>query len=142
MNPEFNDCLKKKRIQEFSRGKSLTDKELKTAEQDLLTAKESFKNGNFKWSTIQSYYAMFHSARALLYAENYREKSHHCLIVALKSLYVDKQLLQPSLIENLQKAKMLRENADYYDNWSEIMAESLIESAELFLETSKKNNKK
>jgi uncharacterized protein (UPF0332 family) len=104
MNPEFSDCLKRKRIQEFSRGKSLTDKEIKTAEQDLLTAKESFKNGNFKWSTIQSYYAMFHSARALLYAENYREKSHFCLIVALKSLYVDKQLLQPSLIESLPKA--------------------------------------
>jgi len=31
MNPEFKDCLKKQRIKEFSRGKALVNKELKTS---------------------------------------------------------------------------------------------------------------
>ena len=33
MNAEFEDCLKRKRIQEFSRGEALIDKELKTGGQ-------------------------------------------------------------------------------------------------------------
>jgi uncharacterized protein (UPF0332 family) len=138
MNPEFQDCLKRKKIPAFSRGKTLVEKEIKTAGQDLLSAKESFRNKNYKWSTIQSYYAMFHSARALIYVENFREKSHYCLIISLRALYVDKQLLQASLIESLQKAKILRENADYYDDWSKGTAESLLKAAEQFWETSKK----
>ena len=138
MNSEFQDCLKRKKIQEFSRGLALVEKELNTAKNDLNSAKESLKNKNFKWATIQSYYAMFHSARALLYIKNFREKSHYCLIVALKALYVDNKMLQPSLIESLQKAKILRENADYYDDWSENTAKSLIKAGEQFLETSKK----
>ncbi|MCK4233738.1 hypothetical protein KAX75_04865 [candidate division WOR-3 bacterium] len=31
--------------------------------------------------------------RALLYAKNYRERSHYCLIVAMRTLYVEKKLL-------------------------------------------------
>jgi len=54
---------------------------------------------------------MFHSARALLYARDYREKSHYCLIVALRHLYVDKKLLPASIVESLNRAKTLRENA-------------------------------
>lgn len=138
MTSDFNDCLKRKKIQEFSRGKSLTEKEMKTADEDLKSAKLSFKAGNYKWSTIQSYYAMFHASRALLYIKNYREKSHFCLITALRALYVDKNLLSSRLIESLQKAKLLRENADYYDNWSKISAENLLKDAEEFIRISSK----
>jgi uncharacterized protein (UPF0332 family) len=138
MNPEFQDCLKRKKIQEFSRGGALIEKELKTARQDFVCAEESFVAKNFKWATIQSCYAMFHCARALLFAENFREKSHHCLIVAIRALYVDKMLFPTSLIESLQKAKILRENADYYDDWSQEAAGALLKSAEQFLEISRK----
>jgi uncharacterized protein (UPF0332 family) len=137
MSAEFQECLKRKKIREFSRGKELFQKELDTAQKDLDSANTSFDNKNYKWSTIQSYYSMFHSSRALLYSNNYREKSHFCLIVALRTLYVDKNLLPNSLIENLQKAKMLRENADYYDDWSESAAESLLKSAVEFLSKAK-----
>lgn len=138
MSQEFKDCLKRKKIQEFSRGKALVDKELKTADQDLNSAKDSLKANNYKWATVQAYYAMFHSARALLYVENFREKSHFCLITAIRALYVDKKLLPNSLIENLQKAKILRENADYYDDWAESSAKSLLKAAEQLIEISNK----
>jgi len=88
MNPEFEGCLKSQKIKLFSRGKILADKELKVAVSDLGQAKITFKNDNYKWATIQCYYSMFHSARALLYIKNYRERSHHCLIVAIRALYV------------------------------------------------------
>ena len=133
MTPEFQECLRKGKIKEFSRGKSLAEKEIKTAEKDLIDAKDSFEREKYKWATIQFYYSMFHSARALLYAKNYREKSHYCLIISLRALYVDKKLLSSTLVENLQKAKTLRENADYYDDWSKNAAESLLKEAKEFL---------
>jgi uncharacterized protein (UPF0332 family) len=116
----------------------LAPKELDVAKSDFEQAKISFKdNKNYKWSTIQCYYSMFHAARALLYIKKYREKSHHCLIIAIKALYVEKKLLPIHLIEGLQKAKVLRENADYYDEWSEIGAETIMKLAEEFLEKAK-----
>lgn len=138
MNSEFQECLQKGKIQEFSRGKSLAQKELDTAKKDFVDALDSFKRTKYKWATIQFYYSMFHSARALLYAKNYRERSHYCLIIALRSLYVDKKLLSNNLVESLQRAKTLRENADYYDDWSKESAGSLLKLAEEFLSVSEK----
>jgi uncharacterized protein (UPF0332 family) len=138
MNPEFQRCLKSNKIKKFTPGHKLTQKELNVANSDFEQAKISFtKNKNYKWSTIQCYYSMFHAARALLYINNYREKSHYCLIIAIKALYVEKKLLPVHLIEGLQKAKTLRENADYYDEWSDIGAKTIMKLAEEFLEKAK-----
>jgi len=76
---------------------------------------------------------MFHSARALLFAKNYREHSHYCLIVAMRALYVETRLLPGSLIEALGKGKRLREDADYYDRWSEEGASFALKAAGDFL---------
>jgi uncharacterized protein (UPF0332 family) len=81
---------------------------------------------------------MFHSARALLYAKNYREKSHYCLIVAMRALYAEKKLLPVTLIEALQNGKNLREGADYYDRWSKEGAEFSLNSAVEWIFLSKK----
>ncbi len=137
MNPEFEDCLKSKKIWAFSRGQTLSNKELNTAASDLERSKASYEVKDYKWATIQSYYSMFHSARALLYAKNYREKSHFGLIIAIRALYVEKGQLPFTLIEGLQKAKVLRENADYYDEWSKTGAETIINLAEEFFSKSK-----
>jgi len=119
MNPEFEQCLKRNKIREFPRGKALLTKTLGTAQRDLESAEKTFNDKDYKWATIQSYYSMFHSARALLFAKNYREHSHYCLIVAMRALYVEIRLLPGSLVEALGKGKRLREDADYYDRWSE-----------------------
>lgn len=133
MNPEFENCLKRGKIRFFSRGKALVDKEVRTARSDLEEAQESFRRVKYKWSTVQSYYSMFHSARALIYDKNYRERNHYCLIVALRALYVETKQLSFSLVEALQKAKTLREQADYYVEFSKTTAYELLESAKEFL---------
>ena len=133
-NTKYEDCLKKGKIREFSRGKALVSKELDLAFFDYKTAQDSFEKENYKWSTIQTYYSMFHSARALLFSNNLREKSHVCLIEAIRTLYVDKGLLGYWLIEALQKAKRLREEADYYGEFSKENAKDLLDKAKEFLE--------
>jgi uncharacterized protein (UPF0332 family) len=76
---------------------------------------------------------MFHGARALLYAKNLREHSHYCLIAAIKALYVETKQIPVSFIEGLQEAKNLREEADYYNRWSQAGCEKLLKLAEEFL---------
>ena len=135
MGIEHDDCLKRGKIKPFSRGKGLAPKELETAVSDLATAKKTFDDGNFKWACVQVYYAMFHTARALLYAKNLREHSHYCLIEAMRVLYVENKKFPVAFVEALQKAKTLREEADYYNRWSEESCRKLIEAAEMFLAT-------
>jgi len=131
---EYDDCLKRGKIKPFSRGKSLAPKELETAASDLERSEKTYKDGDYKWATIQVYYSMFHSARALLYDKNLREHSHFCLIAAIKSLYVETKQLPVHLLEGLQEAKNLREDADYYNRWSQQGCEKLLELAEELLD--------
>jgi len=133
MNPEFEQCLKRNKIREFPCGTALMIKTLGIAQRDLERAEKTFNDKDYKWATIQSYYSMFHSARALLFAKNYREHSHYCLIVAMRALYVETRMLPGSLIEALGKGKRLREDADYYDRWSEEGASFALKAAEDFL---------
>jgi len=133
MSLEYEDCAKRGKIKSFSRGVSLASKELDTAFSDLEQAMKTYKEGQHKWATIQVYYSMFHTARALLYAKNLREHSHFCLIAAIKTLYVETGQVPVYLLEALQEAKDLREDADYYNRWSEQGCEKLLKLAEEFL---------
>jgi uncharacterized protein (UPF0332 family) len=133
MSKEFDDCLSQNKIREWPRAKALVPRELKQAESDRNYAKDSFERDIYKWSTIQAYYSMFHSARALLYAKGFRERSHYCLIAAMRALYVDEGLLSHRLIESFQLAKTLRENADYYGDFSKEAASQVLEDAQEFL---------
>lgn len=133
MNPDFKECLEKKKIIPFPKGKRLINKELKTAREDLEDGKFGLAHGRYKWSTIQGYYAMFHAARAMLYSQGYREKSHYCLSVALRALFVDKGKLDIEFVEAFNNAMMLRENADYRTRFSKSGAKLVLEKAEEFL---------
>ena len=114
-------------------GKKLAARELEVAKDDLLTSVESLKRGKYKWATIQSYYAMFHAARSLLYRKGYREKSHYCLILAMKAFYAMEGILEMRLIESLQMAKALREGADYENTFDPESAKALVEQAKEFV---------
>lgn len=138
VHPEFDDCLKKGKIVPFPLAKKLVAKELKAAEDDLETAQRSIKQKNYKWATIQAYYAMFHAARTLLFHKGYREKSHYCLMLAMKSLYVSQGKLEMRLAESLQTARALRESADYDDVFDKNSAISLVEQAFEFVKSAQK----
>jgi len=133
MTLEHDECIKKGKIKPFSRGITLAPKEIDTAKADLERARKTYEENDYKWATIQIYYSMFHSARALLYAKNLREHSHYCLIAAIKTLYVETKIIPASLLEALQEAKNLREEADYYNRWSQAGCEKLLKLTEAFL---------
>ncbi len=80
MVSNFSDCLKSGMIRSYSASKDEIIKEFGRSDNDLARAKETIKAGDYKWSTIQAYYSMFHAARALLLSSGYREKSHKCIL--------------------------------------------------------------
>ncbi|MFH1255009.1 MAG: HEPN domain-containing protein [bacterium] len=133
MSQEFKKCLERGKIKSFSPGKKLAEKELRLAGEDWKISLESLKAERYKWSIVQSYYSMFHSARALLYSKSYREKSHFCLIEAIRTLFVETGKLDCLLLESFLEAKNLREAADYYGDFSELNCHKLIKKAEEFL---------
>lgn len=138
MNPDFKSCLEKKRIIPFSKGKSLVNKELRNARDDLEDARFGLTHNRYKWSTIQGYYSMFHSARALLFSKEYREKSHYCLYAALKELFVKNSELDADYVEDFRNAMVLREDADYRTKFSKSGATAVLNKAEAFLKEAKK----
>lgn len=118
MNEAFKECLKNRKIIPFPRAKNLVKKELSAAKDDLEEAKDRLNNEKFKYATINSYYSIFHAARALLYSKGYRERSHHCLSVALEVLFVLTRKMNIRYIRIFKTSMYLRENADYSSTFS------------------------
>ncbi|MGB7295889.1 MAG: HEPN domain-containing protein [Candidatus Aminicenantales bacterium] len=130
--------MRKRKIRPFSRGKSLARKEIESVASDLEIAEKTYLDGNYKWATVQLYYSMFHSARALLFSKNLREHSYFCLVAAIRALFVGNQQFSSSLLDGLKEAKSLREDADYYGRWSKRGCQKLLDTAHQFLDRARK----
>lgn len=137
MNQAFKQCLENGKVVSFPTGKELVRKELSVARSDLLDAKAGYGSERYKWATIQAYYAMFHAARALVYSRGYREKSHYCLSVALKALFIEESKLDAQAGRDFLNAMNLREAADYEAEFSMDGAKAVIAAAEGFIEMAK-----
>lgn len=76
---------------------------------------------------------MFHAAKALVLEKGYREKSHYCLLTALKELYVNQGLMNQEMIDNFELCMHLRHDADYGLLYDQESAKTAIKYAEIFL---------
>lgn len=63
---EFECCIKERRLIKIKPSNEMIQKELESAEYDFERARNSFEEGDFKWAAVQSYYSMFHAAKALV----------------------------------------------------------------------------
>ncbi len=62
----------------------MVKKEIEGSKLDLSSAEESLNDEEYKWASVQAYYSMLHAAKALGLKKGYREKSHYCLLIALR----------------------------------------------------------
>ena len=97
---EFERCLKERRIVTIEASREMIEKELEGAKYDLSSAEESLHDEDYKWASVQAYYSMFHAAKALVFEKGYREKSHYCLLIALRELYVQTKKLDSEFADN------------------------------------------
>lgn len=134
MDERFGRCLREGKLAKEGFQPDLVKKELDAAGSDLETARASASEGNFKWATVQAYYSMFHTAKALVLSKGYREKSHQCLSIALKSLFIDANILEKKHFDRFRDCMNLREDADYGLTYSESSANTAVEWAKEFFE--------
>ncbi|MFO8016518.1 MAG: HEPN domain-containing protein [Candidatus Woesearchaeota archaeon] len=134
MNYKFKRCLEERKLEKIKLDKDMIDKEIDGADYDLERAKESFRNNDYKWATVKAYYSIFHSIKALVFKKGYREKSHYCLLIGFKTLYVDEKIIEKKFLDYFSEAMDLREAADYNLTFSEESAEEILSYAEESLE--------
>jgi uncharacterized protein (UPF0332 family) len=131
---EFERCLKERRILAIEASREMIEKELEGAKYDLSSAEESLHDEDYKWASVQAYYSMFHAAKALIFKKGYREKSHYCLLIALRELYVKTKKLNSEFADNFEMIMDIRHEADYALTYDEESARIAIENARNFLE--------
>ena len=132
-SPDFRKCIERGGLSRVDGDPQIVAKEILVARQDLSEGEKSIERGSFKWATVQAYYAMFHIARALVLQSGYREKSHRCLAIALRELYVRPGRLDAAVLTDFEDARALREEADYRGSFSETAARQSIIAAQRFL---------
>jgi uncharacterized protein (UPF0332 family) len=133
MTITFDECLKKGMIRPAPRDPESVERELAGSLNDLRDARENFDKGKYLWATVQSYYCMFHAARAVLYDEGYREKSHQCIEAFLDRLVHDGKL-DRRFADYYAAVRNLRESANYSLTFSEDNAAFSMKNASEFNE--------
>lgn len=131
---EFERCIEERRLIRIKASKEMIQKEIANSEYDINRSRESLKNKDYKWTAVQAYYSMFHAAKALILKKGYREKSHYCLIIALKELYIKQGLLDQEMVDNFELCLHLRHDADYGLSYNHKSAETAIQYAEKFFD--------
>ncbi|MFH1511134.1 MAG: HEPN domain-containing protein [Candidatus Woesearchaeota archaeon] len=128
----IHECLENGYLKKVTPDKELVQKELSEASHDLESAKKAFSDHDYKWCIVQSYYAMFHSAKAVLFTLGYSEKRHIAIVIVLEDLSKNGKL-ESTFITHLKAAMSAREDADYHYSYSKETAEHEIETAEEFV---------
>jgi len=141
MDDAFKGCLEEGRLAKIPVQQDLIQKEMNAARSDLKTAQESAAEGKHKWATVQAYYSMFHAAKALVLSKGYREKSHACLVIALRNLFIETGLLETKHYNHFRDCMHLRQDADYGLTYSPTSAQQTLDWAKQFIDETDKQLK-
>ncbi len=117
------------------------EESIKTAESWLKEAHNNFEHGSFRSCIISSYLVIFHSGRAILFFDGYREKSHFAVARYLEDKYVvNEKLLENKWIDILDYYREIRHDDQYSTSFytSDDESEKALKNAELFLKRIKK----
>lgn len=111
---DFEDCVRKGLLRRVTPSADKAKLSMKRAERWLEEVEKSLNNELYDSCLISSYLAMFHSARAVLFRDGWREKSHFCIARYLEEMYVKKGKLEREWIDLFDRLRETR-HADQYD---------------------------
>ena len=135
----YNDCVKKGLLRKIPASKDKAFRSIEKAEKWLIEAENTFKSSAFNSSVLDSYMTMFHGARAILFFDGWREKSHACVAKYLEEKYVKPGKLEKKWVELLDLHRDLRHNDQYDLSFFSTQedAEKALKSAKEFFERMK-----
>ncbi|MBI5061833.1 MAG: HEPN domain-containing protein [Candidatus Aenigmarchaeota archaeon] len=132
---DFEDCIREGLLGRVPPSNERADASIKTAKKWLSEAEKGIGSGTFNSSVISSYLSMFHSSRAILFLDGFREKSHFCIARYLEEKYVKKSLLESKWIKLLDYYREMRHNNQYNTEFfsSKEDAENIFKNAKEFV---------
>lgn len=86
----IEDCFRFRLLRKIKPDEEKTKRSLEISKQRLSEAEKAIKFKIFQYVILESYMAMFHASKALLYRDGIQEKSHFAVFVYLKEKYSDK----------------------------------------------------
>lgn len=133
---DVHDCYDKGLLKKGIPDMEISRKSISIALKKLKRAKKLIKLKVYEETITNSYSAMFHASRALLFKDGVREKSHYGLFLYIKENYSDK--LEKRFINELNALRMERHEINYGLDEPEIEEEDArhaVKTAEDFLGT-------
>jgi uncharacterized protein (UPF0332 family) len=115
--------------------KDLSYYRIKQAGEMLEAAFANYNIGQYKTSLNRSYYAVFHSMRAVNLLDGFDSSKHSGVIAHFNQYYIKTGLLDKSLSDIIKSTYYLREKSDYDDFFvaSKSDAKSQLHNAEIFV---------
>jgi uncharacterized protein (UPF0332 family) len=126
-------CFKEGLLRKTRPSKQYAKKSINTSISYIEDAKDNLKMKNYNLVIFCSYTAMFHAARALLFRDGVKERSHICIVAYLKETYPDLK----RLANQLDSYRRNRHNTLYALDIliSNVEASQAIKDAEFFNKT-------
>ena len=137
---EVDDCFEKGLLKKGMKSKRLALQDLAQAEFFLNESFDLINIQKKEMAAIAMYNAAFHAARALLYLDGVKEKSHYCLQKYLEAKFGKKELLSSEELSLFDLLRGIRQEVQY--NVSKVKFEEnlneLYDKTESFIEKAKK----
>lgn len=131
------ECFEEGKLKKTKKEAEHVKNSVEQAEHYLGRAVGVLKSGFPDVSFLMSYNAMFHAARALLFRDGVKERSHYCMIQYLREEYSRQELSQS--IEILDNYRLDRHKVQYSGgNCTPEEAEQAIKDAREFITLVKK----
>ncbi|USS41080.1 HEPN domain-containing protein [Thermococcus aggregans] len=114
---KFEECLRRGLIKHDPSAIERVKSSIEIARRFLKSAERTFEIGDYVMVEIAAYNSAFHSVRALLFAKGYKERSHQCLVIAVRELYRSNPKIV-ELMDILDKLGISRHNVQYGGGFS------------------------
>ena len=127
---KLNECFKEGLLRKTKPSKQYAIKSLETSLNYIQNAKDNFEMKNNNLVIFCSYTAMFHSARALLFKDGIKERSHLCIVSYIRETFPELR----NLSNQLDAYRRNRHNTLYGLDFliSDYEAQQAIKDAEQF----------
>ncbi|MCX9082943.1 MAG: HEPN domain-containing protein [Candidatus Methanoperedens sp.] len=130
---KLDECFKKGLLKRIPPDMDNAHRSIRLSSENIEDAEENLRIKRYRVVAILSYTAMFHAARAILFRDGVKERSHECIPVYLKEKYLELE----SLANLLDSYRRFRHDAIYGLDFAidEEEARASLESSKEFLET-------
>ncbi|WP_052353281.1 HEPN domain-containing protein [Methermicoccus shengliensis] len=108
----YEECFRRGLLRYVEPSKEKSQESIKRAKEWLNEAMINFESGAFRSALLSTYLAVFHSARAVLFRDGVREKSHYCVGVYLEK-YVNQNLLEEKWVVVFDRMRSTRHEDQY-----------------------------